>query len=79
MYRVDIPLNLIKIKKGIGGPNGVFLREEVNAWLHFNVSIRGHDWDWFLKAGGRNPDQTEVLFKERDHALLFKLTWGGDQ
>ncbi len=53
-------------------------REEVNqdivAW--FEERIDDNDWDYSW-----TNDYTYVFFRIRDHftAILFKLTWGGQQ
>lgn len=63
------------------------LREDVEEWLKAHCGIGfseqgrlypDHDWGWWFEIS--NDDTTMIpliQFKNPDHAVLFKLTWGG--
>lgn len=61
-------------KLGIGKFSGFSfdLTPEVRVWLADNVGVAPKDWWWdhFTDEG-----ETAIMFVDRNHAILFKLTW----
>lgn len=48
-----------------------------NTCLSSNIKCDGNEvWGWTIEFYGSHP-RVRFIFREADHAMLFKLTWGG--
>jgi len=87
MYKLDIPEPLVEVEsEGDGYSQVLVLKPEIREWLDTHVGIYGEDWNWQFKnnrdhiflTSDRVLYRTEIIFNNPDHAVLFKLTWGGN-
>lgn len=81
--KVDIHRNLL-IEDTHPYSSGWWIRDDVYNWLKTSVGPGSQAggwqedcaWQWDYRFEGR-PINNRIVFHDKDHAMLFKLTWGG--